>query len=73
MIQRKLILSHHDKEIEFLPGSGTFTIGRAKDNDLVLNFDYVSRYHGRMVREKDKLIYVDRYSTNGTYIALFRI
>jgi len=68
MIQRKLILSYHDKEIEFPPGKGTLTIGREKDNDLVLNFDHVSRYHGQIINEKDKLIYVDRNSTNGTYI-----
>ena len=45
-----------------------FAIGRALDNDLVLDDRSVSRYHAQLRAEKSGLIIVDLQSTNGTFV-----
>ncbi len=42
------------------------TIGRAADNDVILDSPNVSAYHARLLIEDDKLILEDLGSTNGT-------
>jgi two-component system cell cycle response regulator len=44
------------------------TIGRGRDNDIVLQSDCVSRQHVRIERRPKGLFSVDLASTNGTYI-----
>ncbi len=44
------------------------TIGRGKDNDIVLPSDCVSRRHVRLEHRPEGLILVDLASTNGTFI-----
>jgi two-component system cell cycle response regulator len=44
------------------------TIGRGRDNDIVLLSDCVSRQHVRIERRANGLFSVDLASTNGTYI-----
>jgi putative peptide zinc metalloprotease protein len=44
------------------------TVGRAPDNDLVVNDKYVSRYHARIWREPHGYRLEDLDSVNGTYI-----
>ena len=44
------------------------TIGRGRDNDIVLPSDCVSRRHGRLERRDDMLHVIDLKSTNGTYL-----
>jgi two-component system cell cycle response regulator len=44
------------------------TIGRGRDNDIVLPSDCVSRRHARIERRGDAVYIVDLASTNGTYI-----
>ena len=44
------------------------TIGRGRDNDIVLPSDCVSRRHSRLERRDGGLFVVDLASTNGTYI-----
>jgi two-component system cell cycle response regulator len=44
------------------------TIGRGRDNDIVLPSDCVSRQHARIERRGDAVYIVDLASTNGTYI-----
>ena len=44
------------------------TIGRGRDNDIVLPSDCVSRRHSRLERRNESLHVVDLQSTNGTYI-----
>ncbi len=48
--------------------SETVTVGRAEDNDLVLNTSNVSRHHARIERDGSAYRVVDLDSTNGTYI-----
>ena len=44
------------------------TIGRGRDNDIVLPSDCVSRRHSRLERRHESLHVVDLQSTNGTYL-----
>jgi len=44
------------------------TIGRGRDNDIVLPSDCVSRRHVRIERRDDALYILDLASTNGTFI-----
>jgi pSer/pThr/pTyr-binding forkhead associated (FHA) protein len=44
------------------------TIGRDKDNDIVLKAATVSRYHALLLRDADGLLMVDLESTNGTVV-----
>jgi diguanylate cyclase (GGDEF)-like protein len=44
------------------------TIGRGRDNDIVLPSDCVSRQHARIERRGEAMYIVDLASTNGTFI-----
>jgi len=44
------------------------TIGRGRDNDIVLLSDCVSRQHARIERRPTGLFSIDLASTNGTYV-----
>ena len=46
----------------------TIAIGRAVDNDIVLESPSVSRHHARIEREGGRYILVDLGSTNGTFV-----
>ncbi len=46
----------------------TLTIGRAQDNDIVLDDPQASRHHARVVRRGDQIIVEDLGSTNGTLV-----
>lgn len=43
-------------------------IGRNQDNDIVLNYDRVSRYHAEIVCEGETLKVVDNHSRNGVWV-----
>ncbi len=47
---------------------GPVTIGRADDNDLVLNDLRISRHHGRLTARRGALVYTDLGSTNGSRV-----
>lgn len=44
------------------------TIGRARENGLVLHDSRVSRFHGRLQARRGALVYTDLDSTNGTRV-----
>jgi hypothetical protein len=45
------------------------TIGKARDNDFVVNDPHVSRYHARLLRDEEGCLFLeDRTSTNGTFV-----
>jgi pSer/pThr/pTyr-binding forkhead associated (FHA) protein len=46
----------------------TLTLGRAQDNDVVLDDPQVSRHHARVLRRGDQIIVEDLGSTNGTLV-----
>jgi pSer/pThr/pTyr-binding forkhead associated (FHA) protein len=49
------------------------TIGRAPDSTLVLDDDYVSTRHARLVPQQGRWLIEDMGSTNGTYLDRTRI
>ncbi|MET3805867.1 hypothetical protein ABIB25_002875 [Nakamurella sp. UYEF19] len=54
-------------------GSGTILIGRAEDSTLVLDDDYASTRHARIVQQGHGYALEDLGSTNGTYLDRARI
>ncbi len=54
-------------EFELVPGSA-YSIGRAKENDIVLNDRRVSRKHARVNADGDKFTIVDGYFENGNLV-----
>ncbi|MGB0383759.1 MAG: Stp1/IreP family PP2C-type Ser/Thr phosphatase [Ardenticatenaceae bacterium] len=48
-------------------GSLPITIGRGKDNSIVLSHKNISRYHARLERRDGKLLLLDQKSQNGTF------
>lgn len=57
----------------YVMSGDTMRIGRAPDNDLVLDDVQVSRYHARLIRQGSTLIVEDLGSTNGTLVSGRRI
>jgi ABC-type multidrug transport system ATPase subunit/pSer/pThr/pTyr-binding forkhead associated (FHA) protein len=53
---------------ELLLDRPVFTIGRKPENDVVLPFQYISGYHGRLEQREGVWHYVDLDSTNGTFV-----
>lgn len=49
------------------------SIGRAKDNDIVIENLSVSRNHARIRRVDNKFILTDLNSANGTYVNNVRV
>ena len=54
-------------------GSGPILIGRAEDSTLVLDDDYASTRHARLIRLGDGFAVEDLGSTNGTYLDRTRV
>jgi hypothetical protein len=52
---------------------GQMTIGRARDNDLVLDDGKVSRHHARLLPRHGTLVFTDLGSTNGSWVNGTRI
>lgn len=52
----------------FVLDKDTTTVGRGRDNDIVLPSDCVSRRHARLEQRAGNLFVVDLASTNGTFI-----
>lgn len=53
--------------------SGRLRVGRAKDNDLVLPDDRISRHHGQISVRFGTLVYADLGSTNGSFVNGVRV
>lgn len=67
--------SNDAEKIEYLnlKGMQKATIGRNKDNDVVINSPLASRYHAEIQLKQGKALIVDLNSTNGVYINGHRI
>ncbi len=61
------------REEEVQVEGGLMTIGRARDNDLVLEDGRVSRHHARLQSRAGSLVLTDLDSTNGTVVNGSRI
>ena len=66
-VRLRVQLGAHIGQVYTMSGD-TLTIGRAPDNDLVLDDVQVSRYHARLLRRGDELILEDLGSTNGSLV-----
>ena len=54
-------------------GGGPILIGRAEDSTLVLDDDYASTRHARLIQQGDGWAVEDLGSTNGTYLDRTRV
>ncbi len=63
----KLVIIHDGKKHEITSSAGQITIGRAKENDIVVNKPYVSRKHVRIESVDGEFVIINT-GTNGTYI-----
>ncbi len=54
-------------------GGGPILIGRAEDSTLVLDDDYASARHARLIQQGDGYALEDLGSTNGTYLDRARV
>jgi hypothetical protein len=68
-----LIKSANGRLTEHSIEKSEVTIGRAADNDIVIDDSSVSRYHLRMMIEGDRASIIDAKSTVGTFIGNKRI
>lgn len=50
-------------------GTGTITVGREADNDLIINDPRISRHHARIYRRSGRWVVQDLGSTSGTYVS----
>ncbi|MEM9303799.1 MAG: adenylate/guanylate cyclase domain-containing protein [Pseudomonadota bacterium] len=62
-----LKLRYGDRSIELRDMSPPFTMGRDRQNDLIIDDEWVSRNHASIEFRKGFFILIDR-STNGTYL-----
>lgn len=53
---------------EFCLAGNSITLGRARDNQIILSDPTVSRYHARIDRQGDAFIVSDLNSTSGTWL-----
>jgi len=65
----ELILSYAGKSVSFGSENGSITLGRALNNDLVMDADSVSRNHVSIERIRDHFVVADK-STNGTFVTV---
>lgn len=65
----KLTIRHRGRLIELNEESPPFRMGRDPGNELVVDAEWVSRYHALIEYKKGHFILTDR-STNGTYVRL---
>ncbi|HMA35747.1 MAG TPA: FHA domain-containing protein, partial [Chloroflexia bacterium] len=66
-------LSRVDEQLEFVLARNTVTLGRATDNDIVIDDQFmgwqtVSAHHARLVRQPDGFNIEDLQSENGTFV-----
>jgi len=70
--QQCLVVIHTPQQADlgrrFVIDKEVITIGRGRDNDVVLPSDCVSRRHARIEQRDGHVYLVDLASTNGTYI-----
>jgi two-component system, cell cycle response regulator len=60
--------AHADLGRRYVLDKEKITVGRGRDNDIVLPSDCVSRRHSRLERRGEDVFVMDLASTNGTYV-----
>ena len=69
----RLVVLAPDRTWEVPLDKDSLSIGRFEDNDLVLDYDKVSRHHARLARQGDGFLLKDLGSTNGTWMGAQRV
>ena len=64
----RLVLVENGKETSFPLSRDTCTLGRHKNNDIVITDPKVSSFHARIDRTPDGFVLVDLKSRNGSYV-----
>lgn len=64
----RLVLESQAPPQEFPLMAEYVYIGRAPNNDIVIENEHVSRQHARLIRQKDRYLLEDLDSTNGTFV-----
>lgn len=65
----KIIIKKDDKLInEYVIGDKPFILGRAKDNEILLDDTSVSRKHAKILVQEGSLLISDLGSSNGTFV-----
>ena len=67
------MLVDNGKETSFPLSRDTCTLGRHKNNDIVITDPKVSSFHARIDRTPDGFVLVDLKSRNGSYVNGHRI
>jgi class 3 adenylate cyclase len=68
-VPARILLRHHEREIELNEAHPSVTLGRDPQNDLVIADRMASRLHARIERRRDKFVLVDQ-SSNGTFVTI---
>ncbi len=63
----RLQLSYRSQKVELSDQRKTINIGRADDNELVVNGNLISRIHAKVEMRRGKFVLIDQ-STNGTFL-----
>jgi hypothetical protein len=63
-----LVVSGRARGLSVPLGQGPVTLGRARDSSLVLDDDFASAHHARLVPHQGQWYIEDLGSTNGTYL-----
>jgi class 3 adenylate cyclase len=68
-LQSCLVLKYGENTMKVDQCKPNITMGRHRKNDLVLNYERVSRFHARIEYRRGKFVLIDK-SSNGTYVHL---
>jgi pSer/pThr/pTyr-binding forkhead associated (FHA) protein len=69
----RLVLAEGGRETSFPLSRDTCTLGRHKNNDIVITDPKVSSFHARIDRTPDGFVLVDLKSRNGSFVNGHRI
>ena len=63
----RLLVSFRDQSVELNDQHKSINLGRADDNELVINGNLISRIHAKVEMRRGKFVIIDQ-STNGTFL-----
>jgi adenylate cyclase len=63
----RLLVSFRDQSVELNDQHKSISLGRADDNELVINGNLISRIHAKVEMRRGKFVIIDQ-STNGTFL-----
>jgi pSer/pThr/pTyr-binding forkhead associated (FHA) protein len=65
--QLRMTLHYQGREYVLENGRRSLTLGRAEENDVVVEGHLISRLHARIEAQRNRFVLVDQ-STNGTFV-----